>query len=197
MRNLFIVIQVLLAFQLFSQEYYTRTGHVHVESYNKIKKIEADNHQVISFLNTETGAINFQGLLRSFEFRLGAIDRVVNSRDLDVSAHPKIEFEGKLLKSNQIDFTKPGKHKVTVRGNLFIWDEKRVTEAEGVIHIKPDGRIEAHSNFVMRIEEQSVEKLNDLMRRKLPDVINVNTNTLGVSRDIIIDLNLEYRLKTW
>ncbi|NNF22166.1 MAG: hypothetical protein HKN67_09500 [Saprospiraceae bacterium] len=197
MRHIIILLLFVLSGSIQAQEYYTRTGHVHVKSANKFKNIEADNYQIISVFNTSTGEISFEGLLRSFEFKFGALDRAVNSRNLDVSAHPKIKFKGKVKNFRRIDFNKPGEYNVKVHGNLFIWDEKRVTTADGRIYVGSDGQMSASSNFIMTIEEQSVEKLNDLMRKKLPDVLNINTNTLGVSRDIIIDLDLTYQLKTW
>ena len=192
-----VILLLLISGTLNAQEYFTRTGHVHVNSSNKFKNIEADNYQIISVFDSNTGEITFEGLLRSFEFKLGALDRAVNSRDLDVSAFPKIKFKGKVKGFRQIDFSKAGTYNVVVKGNLFIWDEKRVTSANGTIIVGNDGRMTANSSFIMTIEEQSVEKLNDLMRKKLPDILNINTNTLGVSRDINIDLEATYQLKNW
>lgn len=192
-----IILLLLFAGSLQAQEYFTRTGHVHVKSSNKFKNIEADNYQIISVFDTNTGQITFEGLLRSFEFKLGALDRAVNSRNLDVSAYPKIKFNGRVKGFRNIDFSKAGSYNVVVNGNLFIWDEKRVTSANGTIEIGEDGIMTANSSFIMRIEEQSVNKLNELMKKKLPDVLNINTNTLGVSRDINIDLDASYQLKNW
>jgi len=192
-----IVGLIFIISNLGAQDYFTRTGHVHVLSENKLKNIEADNYQVISTLDAETGKMIFEGLLKSFEFKFGAIDRAFNSKKLDVNKYPKIRFEGKLLNVDRIDFTSAGQYDVEVDGVLYIWDEKRITKASGIIVIGKDMRITAMSSFIMRIEEQSVNKLNDLMKKKLPEVININTNTLGVSRNIIIDLDLTYKKKNW
>ena len=46
--------------------YSARTAHIKVKSSNNFADIEADNYQVNSILNPETGYINFLGLLKSF-----------------------------------------------------------------------------------------------------------------------------------
>ena len=47
----------------------------------------------------------------------------------------------------------------------------------------------------MKIEEASMQKLNQIMKDKLPSVINISTETLGVSRDIIVNLDATYKVK--
>jgi len=71
---------------LSAQKYISRTAHVHIKSTNRITDIEADNYQVASVLDSENGNIDFIGLLKSFEFKLGAADQLFNSKMVDVSA---------------------------------------------------------------------------------------------------------------
>ena len=197
MRFSLLFLLLFLAGMTNGQEYYTRTAHVHVKSDNKIKSIEADNYQVVAFLSTEDGTIRFEGLLRSFEFRLGALDRVYNSRNVDVSDYPSIRFEGKAIDIHSLDLTNGKTQKLKVKGILYIWDEQRVTETEVSLVSRPGNKIDVVSSFVMRIEEQSVDKLNQLMREKLPKSINVNVSNLGVSRDIEIDVDMKLSPKNW
>ncbi|NNE27521.1 MAG: hypothetical protein HKN09_11820 [Saprospiraceae bacterium] len=186
-----------LTFTLCAQEFYTRTAHVHVKSDNRIKSIEADNYQVIAFLSLESGDIRFEGLLRSFEFRLGALDRVYNSRNIDISEYPSILFEGKAINIDEFDLNSSKTQTLRVKGNLFIWDEKRVTEVDVNVIVRPGNILDVVSAFNMRIEEQSVDKLNQLMRDRLPKSININTSKLGVSRDIEVDVKMKMGLKNW
>lgn len=197
MRATLTTIFILFCTGLSAQIYFTRTGHVHVLSVNKFKNIEADNYQIISTLDATTGEIKFEGLLRSFEFRFGALDRAVNSRNLNVNQYPKIKFEGRVNNISDIKFKKPGIYKVEVKGVLFIWDEKRVTSAQGTVIVDANQVVKANSSFVMTIEKQSVNKLNNLMKQKLPEIVNINTDNLGIDRDIKIDLELTYKLRNW
>lgn len=176
------------------KKYLTRTAHISVQSSNSVVDIEADNYQVISSLNPQTGDISFTGLLKSFEFKLGAADQVFNSKRVNVSAHPKIEFKGKVTDISKINFAKPGDYKLRVKGVLYMWGLKRVTSANGFVTVAADGSVKAKSGFVMVIEEESVKKINQLMKEKLP-AANINTETLGISRNINVKLDMSYRAR--
>ena len=179
------------------QIYYSRTSHVHVSSENSIKTVEVDNYQIISTVNMENGEINFEGLLKSFEFKLGALDRVFNSDRINVNQYPKIKFVGRFKKFKQLKLIVNEEVKVEVLGTLYIWDEKRITSAVGTMKLFPNGKIEAISDFSIKIEEASMHKLNDLIDKKLPSIINLSTESFGVSRDINIDLNVTYNKREW
>ena len=193
-----LLLGVLLSFfttSLFAQKYISRTAHVHVKSTNRITNIEADNYQVASVLDSENGNIDFIGLLKSFEFKLGAADQLFNSKMVDVSAHPNIKFSGQIADIHKINFAEPGNYTITVNGVLYIWDEKRVTSAVGTLNVNANGSISGTSEFIMMIEDGSVAKVNKLMKEKLPSVISVDTETLGISRKVEITLNMTYKAR--
>jgi len=194
MKTYCILLSVLFGvFQLNAQKLSTRTAHIAVQSSNNIHDIEADNYQVVSTLNTVTGEVQFIALLKSFEFKVGAINRVMNSRKLDVTQFPKIKFEGKVANIEQIDFTKPGEHSIDVNGTLYIWDEKRVTTATGLFTVNDDGSISGSSDFNIKIEEMNVDKINNIMKDKLPAVLAIDVNRLGISRDVNIEVDMLYK----
>ena len=198
MHKILLVFFFSLVFNLaFSQVFFTRTGHVHVKSQNNVKNIEADNYQVISFVNMETGEVRFEGLLKSFEFKLGALDRVFNSDRINVNQYPKFRFEGTISGLDRVDPNRIGSYDVEVNGTLYLWDEKRVTSATGTIETDGKGSFTAKSDFIMRIEEQSMIKLNKLIDEKLPAAVNLSTDSFGVDRDIKISLNASYKLRNW
>lgn len=187
---------VLLFFSTsYSQKYVTRTAHINVKSTNRFTDIEADNYQVASVFDTQTGAIDFIGLLKSFEFKLGAADQLFNSKMVDVSAYPNIKFTGKIQNIHTINFAQPGEHTITVNGVLYIWDEKRVTSAVGKIIVNGNGAIEATSNFNLVIEDGSVEKANKLMKEKLPSVVSVDVEKLGISKTVAVKLKMTYKVR--
>lgn len=193
----FLIACLLIGFSNngFGQKYITRTAHVHVKSTNRITDIEANNYQVASVFDIKTGNIDFIGLLKSFEFKLGAADQLFNSKMVDISAHPNIKFTGQIADIQKINFNQPGNYTITVNGVLYIWNEKRVTSAVGTLTINTDSSITANSDFVMMIEEGSVAKVNQLMKEKLPSVISVDTETLGISRKVEIALNMTYKAR--
>jgi len=94
-----------------------------------------------------------------------------------------------------VDPNRIGSYDVEVNGTLYLWDEKRVTSATGVINTDGNGGFSANSDFVMRIEENSMHKLNNLIDQKLPDIVNLSTDSFGVDRDIRVSLNASYKLR--
>ena len=180
----------------FSQIKYTaRTAHIKVKSSNKFVDIEADNYQVNSTLNPETGYINFLGLLKSFEFKLGALDRVYNSKLVEVLHKPKFKYIGEIKNIKSINFNRAGVYNFEVEGTLYVWDEKRITPGKGTITVTEDGNIEAFSDISFMIEEASVEKANGLIRRYMPPGVKVDAEKLGIDRKVSTTIKARYQKK--
>ncbi len=176
-----------------AQKHVCRTGHINVHSSNSIHDVEADNYQVVCMVDSRTGKFNIIALLKSFEFQLGALNRVFTTRNLDVTRYPKITYTGQITNLDEISFTEPGTYQAKVEGNLYIWDEKRVTPIIGNLTVNEDGTIEGASKFVIRIEEKNVHKFDELMRQRLPNSLGIDINTLGISRDINIEAEMTFK----
>jgi len=191
MRNLFLFFTIFVGLQqVNAQLLSTRTAHISVESGNNIHDIEADNYQAVCKLNTETGQFQMQALLKSFEFQVGAINRLLNTRKLDVTQHPKIKFDGTVTNIEEVSFSKPGVYNVEVLGTLYIWDEKRRTKYNATLTVNEDGSVKGISTFPITIEEMNVEKINSIMRQKLPSVLAIDVDRLGISRNINIEAEM-------
>jgi hypothetical protein len=178
----------------YSQTLYARAAHVNIQSDNSIKKVEADNYQVNSLIDLDKGLISFEALLRSFEFKLGILDRAFNSDKLNLSQYPKIKFEGTIKGLENINLAEFGEYPVEVDGTLYLWDEKRKTSASGTVtSIGDNKQVFASSGFTITIEQKSMEKVNQLIRDKLP--LKVDASSFGVSRDILILLDSTYKVR--
>lgn len=194
MRSLFLFLAIFVGLQQVSAQLLsTRTAHISVDSGNNIHDIEADNYQAVCKLNTETGQFQMQALLKSFEFQVGAINRLLNTRKLDVTQYPKIKFDGEITNIETVSFTQPGTYDVEVFGTLYIWDEKRRTKYNATLTVNEDGSVKGVSEFPITIEEMNVEKINSIMRQKLPSVLAIDVDRLGISRNI--DIEAEMLLK--
>jgi hypothetical protein len=188
MKKTFILLGLIIFYtSVYAQNYFTRTAHINVKSANKVQNIVADNYQVACELNTSTGQFKMIALIKSFEYQIGAVNRIMDTRNVDVTEYPKITYDGKIANLKDINFSKPGSYPVKFKGMLFIWDEKRVTDADGTLTIKSDGTIEGKSNFTVSIEEVNTQKIDMIMRQKLPVSLNLQPNTLGISKNIQIN----------
>lgn len=188
----FILVVTISATTLPSK-YVSRTGHIHVESHSTYLDVVADNYQVYCEINPNTGLVKIKGLTKSFEFKLGAIDRAFNSDRFNLSEFAKFNFDGQVTNMTSIKFDKPGSYPIQVDGNLMIGSYIRKTSARGTLVVKNDGSLRTDTSFKIRIEEESVQTINQLMKQKLPSMIALDADKLGVSRDIQLELNASFR----
>ena len=192
-RKFFLSLLLCLGFYCIqAQKYVCRTAHVYVESTNNLHDVEADNYQVVCSMDMGKGTFNIIALLKSFEFKLGAVNRVFNTRNLDVTQNPRITYNGNITNLDEINMEVPGSYEVNVEGNLYIWDEKRVTPIVGTLTVNDDGTIDGYSSFDIKIEEKNVTKFDDLMRERLPNSLGIDINSLGISRDIHIMAEMNF-----
>ena len=189
---LFISLLFCTSFDIPSK-YVSRTGHLHVESSNRFKDIVADNYQVYCELNPINGKVSFTGLLKSFEFELGALDQAFNSGKVNLSEFAKFKFNGQVSNYNTVKFDAPGNYPVTVNGMLKMGGFDRQTSARGTLTVLANGKIKANAKFTIKIEQESVNTINKLMKEKLPSVFALDIDKLGVSRDIKLVLSATYR----
>jgi hypothetical protein len=185
MKSIIILLMLVMPMSLAqAQNYITRTAHVNVKSTNKVENIVADNFQVACQLNTKTGQYKFHALIKSFEYQIEAMNRVMNTRNINVTEFPKITYDGKIVNLKQIKFSKPGSYVFKFNGILYVWDEKRVTNIEGILTVLNDGSIQVKSDFTIALKEAYIQKIDMIMRQKLPFTINLRPNTLGISKNI-------------
>jgi len=189
-----ILLSTMLTQTVNAQLFVTRAAHVNIQSNNNLKKIEADNYQISSIIDLSKNSIRFEGLLKSFEFKLGLLDRVFHSDKVKVNNHPKFRFEGTITGLENIDLANFGEYSVTVDGTLYLWDEKRRTKAQGSVTSIGDGKqIFASSGFTITIEEASLKKMDKIIQKKIP--LNLSTSSIGLSRDILILLDASYKTR--
>lgn len=198
MRTLVAICLILVSAISITQaqsKYVSRTGHLHVETHSRYLDVIADNYQVYCEINKADGKVRLRGLTKSFEFKMGAIDQAFNSDRVNLGAFTKFDYKGKIANLGSVDFNKPGTYPVTVNGTLHMGSYKRITSARGKIIVKSDGTARAETNFAIRIEEESVNTINRLMKEKLPSVMAIDANKLGISRDIQLSLNTNLKAR--
>jgi len=175
-----------------AQSFDTRTAHLYVKSSSKFMDVEANNYQIYSDVNFAAATVNFTGLMKSWEFEMGAIDRAFNSDRLNLDGYRKFTFEGKILDPSAIDLSTPGRYEIKVKGPLTIGANKRQMNATAVCYVKVNGDIDVESDFSFKIEEANMEQINKLMRERIPQVVSLDSQTLGISRTINVKLFLTY-----
>ena len=180
-RTLITVLMVILlcSFQSsFAQVYYTKNGRISFFSSTPLQDIKADNNQVLSVLNFQTGAVQFSVLNSAFYFPKAKMQNDFNENYMESNKYPKSTFKGKITDISSVDLSKDGTYKVSVNGDLTIHGvTKNITEP-GTITIK-DGNVSAHSSFNVLVKDYHIE---------IPSIVN---NKIAEKIKITIDCNYQ------
>ncbi len=161
-----------------SQErYITKTGSISFYSHTPVEDIEAENHQVTSILDTETGELVFSVLIRSFEFRKALMEEHFNENYMETGKYPKSQFEGRITNIEEIDLSVPGTYTVSVSGNLTIKDRTNPVETEGTLEIQADNKIKGESRFIIEVEDFGIE-IPSIVRENIAKSIEISCDLM-------------------
>jgi polyisoprenoid-binding protein YceI len=159
------------------QKYITKNGYIGFFSHTPLEDIKADNNQVASVLDTSTGEIVFQVLLKSFHFQKTLMQEHFNENYVESDKFPKSTFSGRITNLSAVNFSKNGVYDVTVEGDLMIHGVTRKVMAKGSIEILT-GEIKADSKFIIVPEDYNI---------KIPAVVRNN-----IAKTIEITVTMKY-----
>ncbi len=153
-----IVATLFLSFITLSssaQRYYTKNGSISFFSKASLENIEANNNQVMSVLNTQTGDLQFSVLIKSFHFEKALMEEHFNENYLESDKFPKSTFKGTIADVSKISFTTDGVYPVTVSGDLTLHGVTKKINATGNITVKA-GKISADAKFLLKLADYNV-----------------------------------------
>ncbi|WP_239985795.1 MULTISPECIES: YceI family protein [Arenibacter] len=84
-------------------KFLTKDGYVSFFSHSVVEDIKADNNQVLSIVDSDTGEIAIQLLMRSFMFKKALMQEHFNENYVESYKYPKATFTGKIMKFNELD----------------------------------------------------------------------------------------------
>ena len=174
-RNLFLLIGFLFFLHnATAQFYYTKNGSVSFFSKSPLQDIEADNNQVISVLNVQSGQIEFSLLNHAFHFPKSKMEEDFNDNYIESDTYPRSSFKGILIHIHEVDFTKDGNYPVAVKGDLTIHGITKNITANGFIHISK-GTISASSSFSISVNDYGI-KIPTIVSHKIAEKIEIQVN---------------------
>ena len=133
----------------------TKTGKISFYSRSKVEKVEADNNEVSSILNTQTGELVFAVLLKSFHFERALMEEHFNENYVESSKYPKSTFKGKITNLAAVNFTKDGAYPVSVNGELTMHGVTKTVSSNGSVTVKA-GKIAAFSKFSIKLKDYNI-----------------------------------------
>lgn len=90
---IFFLVQASFA----QDKFFTKEGYVSFFSHTIVEDIKADNKQVLSIVDRDTGEIAIQLLMRSFQFKKALMQEHFNENYVESYKYPKATFNGIIL----------------------------------------------------------------------------------------------------
>lgn len=161
----------IMCFAVNAQKYMTKNGFIGFYSHTPMEDIKGDNNQVAGVLDTSTGEIVFQALIKSFHFDRALMEEHFNENYMESDKFPKSTFKGKITDLSSIDFTKNGIYNVTVEGDLTIHDVTNKIATKGTLEIVTGG-INANAKFKIVPEDYKIT-IPGVVREKIAKDLEV------------------------
>ena len=143
----------------------TKNGFISFYGHTPVEDIKADNNQVASVLDTSTGDLVFQVLIKSFHFDRALMEEHFNENYMESDKFPKATFKGKITNLQSVNFAKNGTYDVNVEGDLTIRDATNKINAKGTIEVNAGG-INANSKFLISPEDYKIN-IPGVVREKI------------------------------
>jgi len=166
-----LVIVIAINDSSYCQVYFTKNARVSFFSKAILQDIQADNNQVISVLNIQTGIIQFSLLNNAFHFPKAKMEEDFNEDFMESDKYPKSTFNGIIAGINKIDFETDGTWQVIVKGELMIHGVTKIISTPGIITIR-NGKISATSTFKVYVKDYNI-KIPTIFSNKISEMIAI------------------------
>jgi len=158
MKKVTLILALTLATgALFAQKKTTTSGTITFDATTPKDALPiAENKTVIAAIDTKTGTVAFEAIVKSFSFSNPMMQDHFNSpKWLDSEQFPKATFKGKITNPAEVSFDKEGSYKANVAGDLTIHGITKPVSTEATIIVK-GGTINTTSNFTIKLADYSL-----------------------------------------
>lgn len=161
-------------FCLTAQKIYTKNGNISFFSKASLENISADNNQVTSILNQQTGEMQFSVLIKSFHFKKALMEEHFNENYMESDKYPKAIFKGQVSDISKVNFSKDGSYPVTVSGDLTMHGITNKVAVPGTISIK-SGAVSAISSFKIKLADYKIS-VPKIVKDNIAETIDISVN---------------------
>ncbi len=138
-----------------AQKFYTKNGNISFFSKTPVEDIKADNNQVMSVLNTQTGELQFSLLTKGFRFKKALMEEHFNKDYIESDKFPKATFKGNVADISKVNFTKDGNYTTSVTGDLTLHGVTKKITTISTIVIKA-GKITGTAKFSVPLADYKI-----------------------------------------
>ncbi len=168
-RIIIVVLIFIISNQLFSQDrYLTKEGYISFFSHSLVEDIKADNYQVLSVIDKESGEIAIQLLMKSFMFQKALMQEHFNESYVESYKYPKATFRGHILNFSELDSLNST---VEIKGILSVHGKEKEVSALSKVEIL-EGQINLSGNFMVEVADFDI-KIPTVVRNNIAKTIKV------------------------
>jgi polyisoprenoid-binding protein YceI len=113
--------------------------------------------------------------MKSFEFEKALMQEHFNENYVESAKFPDATFKGKVININEINFTKNGKYKAFVEGDLKIHGVTKKVKQNGSIEVK-DGKIIIIAKFPIILKDYNI-KIPKAVINNIAENVDITVNT--------------------
>ena len=117
-------------------KFLTKEGYVSFFSHSLVEDIKADNNQVLSVIDTVTGKIAIQMLMRSFMFKKALMQEHFNENYVESYKYPKATFSGEISNFSGLNVEND---ETEIIGILTLHGEEKEIRTKVNVKIHEDG----------------------------------------------------------
>jgi len=155
-------------------KYLTNEGTIVFYSHTAIEDITAENSEVASVIDTESGEVAVIVKMTDFQFEKKLMQEHFNENYVESEKYPKSTFSGLILNNQDVDYTKHGVYSVQLEGDLTIHGVTNKIFARGSVEVTPEG-ILAKTKFMLNPEDYSI-KIPKVVRKNIADNMEIRIN---------------------
>lgn len=171
----FFAFILMLPCSVSAQKYYTKNGSISFFSKTSLENIKAENNQVMSVLNTQTGEIQFSVLIKSFHFEKALMEEHFNENYMESEKFPKATFKGNITDMSRVNFGTDGMYTVPVNGDMTMHGITRKVTTTGTITVKA-GKVSAISKFFVKLSDYNIS-IPNVVKDNIAESVEVTVNS--------------------
>lgn len=176
MKYVVLLLAMSLSFPLFGQKLISRSGHVWFFSSTPAEDIEAHTYQAASIINTESGEIACQMLLKGFQFEKALMQEHFNEKYVESDQYPNAVFKGQIENFEGLDWSKGGTFDVKFVGEITLHGVTKPVSVPGTLTVS-DEAITAKAKFGIKPADHEI-KIPSVVTEKIAEVIDVNLDIM-------------------
>jgi polyisoprenoid-binding protein YceI len=156
-KTTFILALALVSSTIFAQKKTTTSGTVNFDATTSLDPLpKAENKTVVSAIDTKTGAIAFEAIIKSFSFSNPMMQEHFNSSKwLDSDKFPTSTFKGNITNFSTIDLKKDGTYPADVTGDLTIHGITKPVTTKGSV-VVAGKTISANAAFNIQLADYGI-----------------------------------------